>query len=354
MVDVNEKTPPVASWWRFVFPISKQRKVRQWIFNMTQKQTNGKPYCYHAARAWRRIGCCVIPIRLDGSKAPAIPKWQEYQQRKPTDQEIDRWFCRPAGIGIVCGKTSGGLEVLDFDDGSLFPAWYDQVAKIARWLPIIETPSDGYHVLYRCVKRCGNMKIAVDPQREKQTLIETRGDGGYILGVGSGDKAHPTGRCYIQHQGADVLDAGIPFVSPDERLQLWRAARSFDRSGEYRRLLEKERRKLEPRRPRSVGDDETPWAQFDRTADFPSLLESAGWTTQDGERWTRPGKASGTSATLRSADDGQLILVVFSSNAGITLDGNNRKLRPSQFVAEVRFGGDWKRFTSWARQEVSA
>ena len=70
------------------------------------------------ARAAHAAGICVIPPKQDGSKAPDAASWTEYQRRLPTDAELTRWYADPrrAGIGYVCGRISGGLELLDFDD----------------------------------------------------------------------------------------------------------------------------------------------------------------------------------------------------------------------------------------------
>lgn len=62
---------------------------------------------------------------------------------------------------------SGNLEVLDFDDGGLFAPWLaeveSQAPSLKADLAIVHTPSDGYHVFYRCDSIAGNCKLAVDP-----------------------------------------------------------------------------------------------------------------------------------------------------------------------------------------------
>ena len=60
-------------------------------------------------------GISVIPIRVDGSKAPSLTSWKSYQDRLPTKQELADWFRSAMGIGAVTGQLSGGLEILDFD-----------------------------------------------------------------------------------------------------------------------------------------------------------------------------------------------------------------------------------------------
>ena len=62
-------------------------------------------------------------------------------------------------------------------------------------------------------------------------------------------------------------------------------------------------------------DQDTPWADFNRTVHFRSMLIDLGWrfcgVRDSNEHFTRPGKDAGTSATLRN--DG--VFYVFTSNA---------------------------------------
>lgn len=61
-------------------------------------------------------GACVIPLRE--GKMPAV-RWSEFQRRRPTGEELERWFGgdNPAwGMALVCGEVSGNLVRLDFDD----------------------------------------------------------------------------------------------------------------------------------------------------------------------------------------------------------------------------------------------
>lgn len=61
-------------------------------------------------------GACVIPLRE--GKMPAV-RWAEYQRRRPTGEELERWFGGDSpmwGMALVCGEVSGNLVRLDFDD----------------------------------------------------------------------------------------------------------------------------------------------------------------------------------------------------------------------------------------------
>src|SRR5687767_1396060 len=71
---------------------------------------------YHASG--RSIGGPIPP----NSKFPEGNGWKIYQKRLPTRQKIALWFDGRflQGLCIICGKVSGGLEVLDFDDMSTY------------------------------------------------------------------------------------------------------------------------------------------------------------------------------------------------------------------------------------------
>ncbi len=187
------------------------------------------------ARSYVDAGISVIAVRLDGSKAPAVPSWKTYQERFATDGELTHWFERPAALGVIAGVVSSGLEIIDFDAGELFEPWRQAVESIVCRLPIVETPSGGYHVYYRCAEISGNHKIACDPKREKQTLIETRGQGGYVVGAGSPAAAHSANVPYVQVAGPTLPD--VPTIAKPERVELWKAARVFDKAA----VLEKYR-----------------------------------------------------------------------------------------------------------------
>ncbi len=326
------------------------------------------------ATEYTQAGLSVIPLRLDGSKGPAdwlLPRlcdsrtqkesasWKPFQYRIAEQCELDTWFSIPksglaissnAGIGLVCGAISGGLEVIDFDDGSLLNPWYSLVHHIAAKLPIVETPSGGWHVLYRCNEIGGNVKIACDPDREKQTLIETRGEGGYIVAEGSPCETHATGLPYCQAFGP--LLPTVPRITPIERRELWAAARSFDRRGEAfkKKLIAKQTRQSQ----RIATDVNPVIAAFcDRTS-WDSILTRHGWTTRDGECWTRPGKTYGVSARVVIADDGEQLLTVFSGNAGpLSPDGSHRTWNKFDAWAALDFNGNNREAFLKARSEAA-
>lgn len=301
------------------------------------------------ASDYLHAGIVVIPLRLDGSKAPAIRHWKRWQTACPTPWLVADWFSNVGGIGIVCGTASGGLEVLDFDCPEVFAAWLSKIPKeLRRRLVVVRTGRGGFQVYYRCREIAGNTKIAswetkrsdaIKASRRKRASIypvisnectdrpdqdvriETRGEGGYVVGVGSPAAVHSSGREYEQIHGPPLPNVNT--ITPAERAELWRAAASFDcrppRS--YRveqRVKELKRQRWEQRqasRPSQAGVP--PWDDFDRRGCWAAILEPHGWHSVDGVHWTRPGKQFGTSAKVSSNDEGLEILTVFSSNAGI-------------------------------------
>jgi putative DNA primase/helicase len=315
------------------------------------------PTTLETARGYVAAGFSVVPIRKDGSKAPAsevLPcfwneavgqhyaTWKPFTERLATPGELTAWYGRgePWGIGLISGAVSGCLEQLDFDREAtdIFPAWCALVEEerpglIAR-LSIVRTPRQpaGYHVRYRCPDEDipGNTKLAIDPGApgDDRVLIETRGEGGYCVVPGSPPECHSERREYAHASGPELP----PVIGPDERECLLRCARAFSRDvKEF---------------PQQRGLDLRPGEDYERRGpDWAEILEPAGWKmvgSHGGERrWRRPGKdGPGWSATTGHChgQDGADLLRVFSSNAAPLEDG--RAYGKFRAFAVLNFQGD--------------
>lgn len=262
------------------------------------------------AKDYIAAGISVVPIRLDGSKAAAVP-WKPYQERLASDEELVQWFSRKIGIGIVCGSVSGGLEVLDFDDGSIFWDWFDAIPDVACKVAVVETPKDGYHVIYRCDILGGNQKIAMQADGRK-VRIETRGEGGYIVGAGSPLGVHPIKeRTYVQILGNPLPE--IATITVEERKRLWQVAFRFDRRSAPQTVVQRPKRMLTPAGEHSDGHPLV--EKFKAEMSWQEVLP--GWTSSDGIHWTRPGKNFGISASVVTATDGVEVLYVFTTSTGL-------------------------------------
>ena len=100
--------------------------------------------------------------------------------------------------------------------------------------------------------------------------------------------------------------------------------------------------KLSPKQIRRVLDFADKLLDLGRHVDrhsWDAIL--TGWTSRDGEHWTRPGKSFGVSARVVIADDGSELLTVFSGNAGpLSPDGSYRILSKFNAWALLAFNGD--------------
>jgi len=107
-----------------------------------QQAESIRDYAYRYVDA----GLSVIPLRLDGSKKTTLESWKPYSQRLPTAAEVNEWFKRPAGIGLITGSVSGGIEVIDFDmNVLLWPMLSMLNRSLVERLSIYETPG-GWHL----------------------------------------------------------------------------------------------------------------------------------------------------------------------------------------------------------------
>ena len=138
------------------------------------------------ALSYLRAGLSVLPIN-PSTKRPKLSTWTRLQTERLSEEDAERAFYDNPWIGIIGGKVSGNLEIIDFDNHSTdMQAWFNEFkAYIDTFgLPYERTPSGGYHVFYRCDEPIeGNRKLAsiYDPNECKPIcIIETRGEGGYV------------------------------------------------------------------------------------------------------------------------------------------------------------------------------
>lgn len=273
-----------------------------------------------------RAGLSIVPIKTDGSKQPAVTTWKPYTERRPSMEELEGWFSgAQRGIAIVCGQISQ-LEVFDFDDRLAFDAWRDLVDSnrpgFLDNVPIVDSPK-GVHVYLRRRKPNRNQKLARRPGPDRgkpkvgaSVLIETRGEGGYIVAPGSPPECHPQKKTWTQVSGPPLAEwASQPEVSQADYELCIRAARSLNE------LVVPEVVVRDPA-PRGPNGGKRPGDDFNERGDWIALLEQHGWTRVRGDetrsQWRRPDKAHGTSATLGYCrdDQGNPLLYVFSSNGG--------------------------------------
>lgn len=261
-------------------------------------------------------GLKFMPVTLQ--KRPVIKNWQHSTGVHNLDN------CE--GVGLVCGKLSGNLEVLDCDekyslDGKLFVNYKRLIhaadnTLLAKLL-VQTTKGGGYHMIYRCSEISGNLKLAnrrttqeerdytyqetykaalSDPKNKSddearlkakkasendkvRVLLETRGEGGYIM-------------CFPS-KGYELVNLdfyGINEITPEQRNILHTCAR------ELNEVFEEVIVPKTQQSPKQKGNGLSPFEDYDQRGDITQLLTSHGWkfVKNKGNKvhFQRPGQTS--------------------------------------------------------------
>jgi replicative DNA helicase len=282
------------------------------------------------AKEYLKLQLSVIPAGED--KVPTI-KWKKYESERMKEEEVDVLFNggNVKYLGIVCGAISGNLEVIDVDTkhdktntlwDNLRGLIEDNLPEIYKSLVIAQTKSGGYHIYYKCSSIAKNIKLSNKTNRD--TLIETRGEGGYVVA--------PPSPGYKYLQGDPSI---IPTITPEDRNRLFSIARSFNE-------LEEVKPKIPTISSNSYSSKgNSPFEDYNQRGDLLSLLESRGWKVlfQSGQNIhvLRPGDTdSKTSGNFNLA---LRTLKVFSSSTEFNPD---KAYSPAQVFSLLECSGDHK------------
>ena len=254
-------------------------------------------------------GIQFIPV--NDKKQPLVKGWQTLFKKHNLTQSF--------GVGMACGALSGNLEALDFDlkydlTGSLFENYKRLIneinPEIFPKLVIQKTQNNGFHLIYRCRKIEGNLKLAnratteaeklvtfnieVSVGKEKESalkvaqndkvrvLIETRGEGGQIV-------CFPT-------KGYEIVQGdyySITEITPDERETLHGIARQFNQ------IIEENKPNVKLENRKGVKGI-SPFDDYNERGDVVGLLEEYGWknlgTKGNKVMFLRPGQTTAQSS----------------------------------------------------------
>jgi hypothetical protein len=156
-----------------------------------------------AALAYQRAGLHPIPVEPRG-KRPILASWREFVERRPTVEEIERWWTATpdANVALLMGR---GMFALDIDG----PEGEAALASAGITLPY-EAPQvwtgKGRHIFLR-----GQVSNSVGVLAK----VDTRSDGGYVVAPPS---IHPSGGIY-RWDGLDLTTALVP-SAPDALMEL--------------------------------------------------------------------------------------------------------------------------------------
>jgi len=292
-------------------------------------------YILQSALNYRSLG--LSTISTDANKR-SLQSWKKYQSQIATEQELQQLFNHPKckGIAIVCGGVSGGLEVIDVDCkyGINFDDFANKIKETNQSLYdkllVIKTKSNGYHLYYRCEVIEGNQKLANRPANDDElhhnpnvkelVLIETRGEGGYVIA--------PPIDGYVNISGKAINQ-----ISIDERETILTIARSFNQIFE------------QAKQPHIEVDTEglTTWDDYNMRGDIITILEKNGWSNvgQKDDRiyFKRPGQT--TSMTSANYHIQKRIFYVFTTSSQFQPKGYS----PFAVYAILECNGDFKKAT---------
>lgn len=166
-------------------------------------------------------------IKVSKEKIP-YERWSEFREVVNPVLNWHKHFLGSGYVGIVTGKVSGNLEVLDFDlkndpNKTIYKEFVSLLpSELIGRLIKQTTVNGGFHLIYRCPDKIeGNLKLA--KHDDGAVIIETRGEGGYIC-------HHLTDYKVVNgHLDLKNLTYEIPIISEDEREMLLNAARSLNR-----------------------------------------------------------------------------------------------------------------------------
>lgn len=314
-----------------------------------------------ALKEYLKNGFSVFPTE---DKNPAINSWTDLQNTQLTEEELEKLYKKQTirthlekpiylqkgktinGLALVCGKVSGSLEVIDVDckydlTGSL---WEDlsetlkiELPEIYNKLVIAETKSKGYHIYYRHDVNIisGNLKFAerkatteeVKKGEKTKVLIETRGQGGYVI-------AEPSpGYKFIQN---NIYN--IPTITSEQRIKIIEICRDFNQIEEKPK---EEKRSNYTQSFKRLGLN--PFEDYNERGDVITLLQGHGWSifreTAQRVYLTRPGGGTNSDYSANYLKSKKL----FSNWSASVYDFEIKKAyNNSQVFSILECGGDLK------------
>lgn len=94
-----------------------------------------------------KLGFPVIPLKKD--KRPYLKTWKEFQDIRPTQEQVEGWWRKwpKANIGLVCGKLSG-IMVIDIDSQDAKES-IEEMLPDSLSIPTSITPNHGWHLYFK-------------------------------------------------------------------------------------------------------------------------------------------------------------------------------------------------------------
>ncbi|MBQ0947680.1 phage/plasmid primase, P4 family [Streptomyces sp. RK76] len=306
-----------------------------------------QPDTLTTALAWHTAGASVVRVATDGTKRPA-GNWKDAQTVRATPEQLHAWFADGhPGVGLVLGEVSSHLEMLEFEGRAVTEGVAREFGEICEasglgplWDMIKRgycerTPSGGYHLIYSVLggpvlpntklasRPSTAEELAAAPKAKQQVLIETRGEGGFVVVAPSHGPVHATGQPWELLAGGPST---IAEISVGERDALFAIARMLDQTPAAPEPTpaapaDEASAFLTGTRPTPDGGL-SPLDDFEQRTSWADILKPHGWqllfTSGHTSYWRRPGKDTpGVSATT-GRDPQRDRLYVFTSSSDFT------------------------------------
>ena len=217
-------------------------------------------------------GLSVIPLK-PGEKVP-LTKWEQYQKEPPSITEVQRWFKdTDNNIAIVCGKVSGNLVVVDFDDKEVYEKFMKEIENDSELKSIIETTwlvetTKGYHIYLRVDS---NKPVLTG----KMAKVDIKGEGGYVVAPPS---LHPSGKRYEFVRFSKTTGHEIRVISEEQYNKLLSHLENVTQTKlTFRRVQVDERKKQKHEEAKSVEgvrhEETTEEVKHERTLTSAQIVE---------------------------------------------------------------------------------
>ena len=284
------------------------------------------------------IGLKVIPT--GANKRPTV-KWKQYQAEQTKEAVKAIFKGHKESMALITGN---GIEVIDIDskyflEHHRIEVVFDLILSAVgeekfKQLVITQTVSGGFHVIYKTDVSEGNQKLAsrytIEEERKSdhdkvRVLLETRGEGGYIL--------IPPSEGYTYDSKIE-LDR-ITFLSDHQRNALISACKSFDE-------LDETYTQNKAAIPLQItGSGKTTIEAFNDSHTPDEFLEAAGWQRANrvGKNimYVRPGKKISEGAGAGYSESLKLVRIFTTS----TQFENEKSYNAFQVYALLNHGGDY-------------
>lgn len=126
-----------------------------------------------------KMGFSIIP--LIGKKPFPNMQWRIYQHHAATHTQLELWFMdeRTTGYGVICGKVSNNLFVLDFDCPQRYISFKQRFPDLTDTYTV--ATQRGYHVY---------LIGETETRTQHFNKLDIIGKGGYVVGSGSQNNHH--------------------------------------------------------------------------------------------------------------------------------------------------------------------